>query len=72
MMHTKVVSFEVIHFKSPDLVTKEPREVILVYALGEDGVVYEFNGSWLPLAIDPDNLREYQQPPIQRPPNRMT
>jgi len=52
-MHTKVISFQVVHFQAPDAVTREPREVIMLYALGADGVIYEFSGRWLALPIGP-------------------
>lgn len=61
-MHTKVVSFQVIHFKNPDPVTKEPREAIMIYALGEDGVIYEFCGQWLALPIGPDTKEHAPEP----------
>lgn len=53
-MHTKVVSFQALHFKSPDPATGVPREVIMLYALGEDGVIYEFGGQWLAMPIPTD------------------
>jgi hypothetical protein len=66
-MKINVLSFQVIHFKSVDPISKQPTDPILIYALGEDGVVYEFAGGWFPLPIDTDNLR-IPQPPRQSPP----
>jgi hypothetical protein len=60
--HISVTQFEVIHFKDSDPVTKQPRMVILLYALGEDGILYEYNGGWYPLPIQPDNFREIPPP----------
>jgi len=57
-MHIKVLNFQVVHFKALDPITKEPQEPILIYALGNDGIIYEFNGRWMPLPIDTENLRE--------------
>ena len=65
-MHIKILSFQVIHFKAADPVTKEASEPILIYALGEDGVLYEFGGSWMALPIDTDNLRELPSSPKPR------
>jgi hypothetical protein len=63
-MKINVTSFQVIHFKSVDPISKQPTEPILIYALGDDGVIYEFAGGWFPLPIDSDNLK----PPRQQPP----
>jgi len=58
-MKIRAKDFQVIHFKAPDPITKETQEIVLVYALGDDGVIYEFAAAgWLPLPIDTDNLRE--------------
>ena len=51
----KAVDFKVIHFfdkQAPVSGGGKGREIILVYALGEDGVVREFaNGKWVPFPI---------------------
>lgn len=39
----KVASFQVIHFIDQTL--EKPRPIIIMYGLGEDGVVYEFTGN---------------------------
>jgi hypothetical protein len=40
--------FEVIHFFDKEL----KREIVILYALGEDGVIREFtNGKWTPFPI---------------------
>jgi hypothetical protein len=65
-MKINVLSFQVIHFKSVDPISKQPTDPILIYALGEDGIVYEFAGGWFPLPIDTDNLK-IPQPPRQSP-----
>ena len=57
-MKIRVKDFQVLHFKAPDPVTKEAQEVILIYALGDDGVMYEFNGTWIALPIETEALRE--------------
>jgi len=64
-MNTRVTSFSVVDFKVTDTVTKEPREFILLYALGADGVIYEFNGEWQALPIDPDKVKTHW-PEIKR------
>jgi hypothetical protein len=66
-MKINVLSFQVIHFKSVDPVSKQPTDPILIYALGQDGVIYEFAGGWFPLPIDTDNLKT-PQPPRPPPP----
>jgi len=51
----KVDDFRVIHFI--DSTMKEPRQIILMYALGEDGVVYEFaNGKWRAYPINEETI----------------
>lgn len=62
----KVVHFTALHWTEPvpepNELKQVAREIILIYALGEDGIVYEMSGgSWLPLPINEENLRE---PPI--------
>jgi hypothetical protein len=58
---TKTTKFEVIHFEEDlkDEIGKHiRRQVILLYALGEDGVVYEMaSGKWLALSITEANMR---------------
>jgi hypothetical protein len=56
-MKINVRSFQVIHFKSIDPISQQPTDPILIYALGEDGIVYEFAGGWFPLPIDTDKLK---------------
>jgi hypothetical protein len=54
----KVTDFQVLNFfdqsaRGPD--GRIGSEVILIYALGEDGVVREFaNGKWVPFPISKD------------------
>jgi hypothetical protein len=46
-----VTSFQAVHFSD------EGREVILIYALGADGIVYECGGgTWLPLPINEETI----------------
>jgi hypothetical protein len=49
------VDFKVIHFydkRCPHPEGEVGREIILLYALGEDGIVREYvNGAWVPLPI---------------------
>jgi hypothetical protein len=54
----KAKSFQVVQFTDT-----QKRDIILLYALGEDGIVYEFSGGWLPLPIRRDQLKE---PPYVR------
>jgi hypothetical protein len=43
--YVKIQNFQVIHFLDKN--QKPNREVILIYALGENGIMYEFAGaSW--------------------------
>lgn len=67
---TKVVQFQVIHFR--DRIKKEgkneengekelfeEKDVLILYGLGEDGIIYEFtNGKWLPIPITKANTRK--------------
>lgn len=59
---TKVTQFEIVHFK--DAFKQEDgklvdREVLLLYGLGEDGIIYEMAlGKWLALPITKENMRE--------------
>ena len=47
-MMVKAVHFKVIHFLSAEL----QREVVLIYALGDDGVIREFsNNKWTEFPI---------------------
>ena len=47
----KTVDFQVISLQNPG-----GHEVVLVYSLGEDGVIRVFNGkSWAELAIEEDD-----------------
>lgn len=59
---TKIVKFEVIHFEDEVVDrsngNKRRGVVILIYALGQDGVVYEMSGGkWLALPLDKDHMR---------------
>jgi hypothetical protein len=58
---TKITQFEVIHFEGPavdELGRKMRREIILLYALGEDGMIYEMSaGKWFALPIDEEHMR---------------
>ena len=51
----RAVDFRVINFydkQAPATDGGKGREIILIYALGEDGVVREFaNGKWVPFPI---------------------
>lgn len=52
---TKVKQFQLVHFR--DAIKGEngevkDREVLILYALGEDGIVYEYSGGkWLGLPV---------------------
>jgi hypothetical protein len=64
----RVDSFQVVHFKDTFVNTengdKLEKEIVILYALGEDGVIYEMlGGKWLPIPITPETLREMPQPP---------
>lgn len=57
----KVKQFQVLHFR--DTVKENgksnEREVLVLYGLGEDGIIYEFQrGKWLPIPITKDKLME--------------
>jgi hypothetical protein len=73
---TKVTQFEVVHFREQirQEGNKKPieREIILMYALGEDGIMYEMAaGKWLALPIVEENMRKVQPLENQLPnPNR--
>lgn len=59
----KVVDYTTIHWteKLPAAEQGKPteREVILIYALGEDGTIYEMSGGrWLPLPIEEGYIRK--------------
>lgn len=44
----RVIDFKVVHF----IEQKNSQNVILLYSLGEDGIVREFaNGKWMPFPI---------------------
>lgn len=59
----RVTQFQTVHFRekvksSPNGKAAE-REILILYALGEDGVVYEMvGGKWLPLPIIEANIRK--------------
>lgn len=45
----RAVHFKVVHFHDPAL----QREIVLIYALGEDGIVREFsNNKWTEFPIE--------------------
>jgi hypothetical protein len=59
----KFIQFQVIHFKDKVKDTNNgkvsDREVIILYGLGDDGIVYEFSGGkWLALPVTDNNLKE--------------
>ena len=57
----KVLNYNVINFEDTffnEKGRKSERMVILIYALGEDGIVYELSaGKWLPLPIEEGRMR---------------
>jgi hypothetical protein len=58
-MFVKATSFQIIQFI--DKSRKDQKVVIIPYALGEDGILYEFaNGTWrgFPITIQPGNGNE--------------
>lgn len=61
----KVQHFEMVHFR--DKVKGEngkaqDREVLILYALGENGIIYEYTGGkWLGLPINQSTIREVTQ-----------
>lgn len=67
----RAVEFQVIHFanevKEEGKETwQEPKQVqaILIYALGEDGIVYEFAGGrgWMALPIEANTVKRFKTP----------
>jgi hypothetical protein len=66
---TKITQFEVIHFEGPvvdELGRKTRREIILLYALGEDGMIYEMSaGKWFALPIDEEHMRVLSPDPTK-------
>jgi hypothetical protein len=59
MPEVKVKSFQVITWSEATLDQAGMRQIIIMYALGEDGVLYEYaNGGWLGLPIDKEHMRE--------------
>jgi len=56
--YVKIKDFSVIHFLDKN--AKPQREVILLYALGEDGILYEFSGDWKSYPIK--NVTEIRKP----------
>ena len=66
----KVSNFEVVRFEDnvfDDKGNQSRRQIILLYALGEDGCIYELNGGrWLALPIEQGNLRSFPMPVQQR------
>lgn len=67
----KVVAFQVVHwaehfiYKDEETNEDKPgvRQIILIYAQGEDGIMYEYSGGWVPLPIDKANMKKPQAPP---------
>jgi hypothetical protein len=62
---TKVIKFEVLSFteevKGEDGKTTA-RPVILLYALGDDGIIYEMSGGkWFGLSINEANMRKVEK-----------
>jgi hypothetical protein len=58
-MFIKATSFQIIQFI--DKTGKEQKVVIIPYALGEDGILYEFTGgTWrgYPITVQTDNGKE--------------
>lgn len=50
-MAVKATSFQVIQFTDPS--EKKPKPIIILYCLGEDGIVYEMSaGKWRPYPIE--------------------
>jgi hypothetical protein len=63
----KVKEYNVVHFQetvvNPDTAERSIKNVLLLYALGADGVVYEMTGGrWLALPIEEANLKRLEQP----------
>lgn len=59
----KVKDYSVIHFaeeyRDERSGMRRTRTIVLIYALGEDGVIYEMSGGkWLPLAIEAGMMRQ--------------
>ena len=59
----KVKNFELLSFGQPakDEKTGESyiQQIVIIYALGEDGIIYELTGGkWMPFPIDPENFRK--------------
>lgn len=51
----KATNFQVIHFI--DETVDKPRPIIIMYALGEDGIVYEFTGGkWRAYPINQETI----------------
>lgn len=61
----KVTDYSVIHFEEEyrdERGARKNRRIILIYALGEDGIVYEMSGGkWLALPIAPELMRQISQ-----------
>lgn len=59
----RFTSFQVIHFKDKvkqnDNGKVVDREILILYGLGDDGIIYEFsNGKWMALPVTDSNLKE--------------
>lgn len=67
---TKVLNFSVVNFEDTVIDGKgneSRRQIILLYALGQDGVIYEMSGGkWLALPIEKTNMRLMPDPPVER------
>ena len=66
----KVQNFQLFTYQLPykredGSTSVEP--VIIIYALGDDGNIYELSGGkWLPIPIDPRNFREMPKPVLMQ------
>lgn len=59
---TKVKEFQLVHFRDnvkQDNGQAVDREILILYALAEDGIIYEYTGGkWLGLPITKDTMKE--------------
>jgi hypothetical protein len=58
----KAIQFEVVHFMETDERDGKVKPRLLLYALGENGIVYEMSGGnkWLALPIDSNKIRKLE------------
>ena len=57
----KVQQFEIVHFKDVSTINGDTKEriVLILYALADDGVIYEYTGGkWLGLPINKSTMKE--------------